>query len=463
MLSAVAIVGRPNVGKSTLFNQLTRSRDALVADYPGLTRDRRYGYAEVDDTTFVVVDTGGLDDDASELARRAERQTELAIAETDAIVFVVDYRDGLTAADERIAMTLRAAGKPVVLAVNKSEGVDTDVASAEFYRLGFGEPMSIAALHGRGVTALGRALVERLPAAEELPAPLDRDESTPTVAVIGRPNVGKSTLINRLIGSERMITSAEPGTTRDSVHVECERAGKRYVLIDTAGIRRRARVSDTVEKFSVVQSLQAIENAGVVILLLDAREGITEQDLHLLGLVLERGKALTIGVNKWDHLTVAQRRQVESQVERKLQFASFARVSYVSALHGSKIDTLLDDAMRAWEAAGRAFTTPRLNEILERAVAAHPPPIVAGRRLKLRYAHQGGRYPPIIVIHGGRAERIPQQYRRYLTNAYRDALGLVGTPLRLEFRSGENPYEGRRNTLTRRQQKRRQRVIRHRR
>ena len=260
-----------------------------------------------------------------------------------------------------------------------------------------------------------------------------------------------------------MITSAEPGTTRDSVHVDCERAGRRYVLIDTAGIRRRAKVSDTVEKFSVVQSLQAIENAGVVILLLDAQEGITEQDLHLLGLIIERGKALAIGVNKWDHLTVVQRRQIESQVARKLRFAEFARVTYVSALHGSKIDVLLDEAMRAYEAAGGNFATPRLNEILERATKAHPPPIVAGRRLKLRYAHQGGRYPPIIVIHGGRAERVPQQYHRYLTNAFREALRLVGTPLKLEFRSSENPFGDRRNPLTRRQQKRRQRVIRHRR
>jgi len=462
MLSAVAIVGRPNVGKSTLFNQLTRSRDALVADYPGLTRDRRYGYAQIDTTTFVVVDTGGLADDATELGRSAERQTELAIAETDAIVFVVDYRDGLTGADQRIAATLRASGKPVILAVNKSEGVEAELASVDFHSLGFGEPMTIAALHGRGIDALGQVLLERLPPSAA-PAPMERDESTPTVAVIGRPNVGKSTLINRLIGRERMITSAEPGTTRDSVHVDCERAGQRYVLIDTAGIRRRAKVSDTVEKFSVVQSLQAIENAGVVILLLDAQEGITEQDLHLLGLIIERGKALAIGVNKWDHLTVVQRRQIESQVARKLRFAEFARVTYVSALHGSKIDVLLDEAMRAYEAAGGNFATPRLNEILERATKAHPPPIVAGRRLKLRYAHQGGRYPPIIVIHGGRAERVPQQYQRYLTNAFREALRLVGTPLKLEFRSSENPFGDRRNPLTRRQQKRRQRVIRHRR
>jgi GTP-binding protein len=462
MLPAVAIVGRPNVGKSTLFNQLTRSRDALVADFPGLTRDRRYGYAEVDGRTVVVIDTGGLDDDASALGRLAEQQTALAIAETNLIVFVVDCRDGLTAADQRIAAALRTSGKPVLVAVNKSEGVDAELATTEFHSLGIGSPIPIAALHGRGLRALAQALLAQLPSSDE-PTALERDESLPAVAVIGRPNVGKSTLINRLLGSERMITSAEPGTTRDSVDVLCERAGQRYLLIDTAGIRRRAKVSDRIEKFSVVQSLQAIENAGVVILLLDAREAVTEQDLHLLGLVIERGKALTIGINKWDHLPLAQRRQIESQVARKLRFAGFARVSYVSALHGSNIDVLLDNAMRAYAAAGRAFATPRLNEILERATAAHPPPIVAGRRIKLKFAHQGGRFPPIIVIHGGRAERMPHQYRRYLTNAFREALGLVGTPLKLEFRSSENPFEGRRNALTRRQHKRRQRVIRHRR
>jgi GTP-binding protein len=462
MLPAIALVGRPNVGKSTLFNQLTQTRDALVADFPGLTRDRRYGYAEFDSKAFLVVDTGGLEDDTSELGRLAGRQTELAIAETDAIVFVVDYRDGLTAADERIAMSLRTADKPVILAVNKSEGVSAEIAVAEFHRLGLGVPVSIAALHGRGIDTLAELALAQLPV-ETVPAPAPSEDDVPAVAVVGRPNVGKSTLINRLIGAERMVTSAEPGTTRDSVRVPCERAGEKYVLIDTAGIRRRAKVSETVEKFSVVQSLRAIEEAGVVILLLDAQEGLTDQDLHLLGTVLERGKALTIGVNKWDHLSPELRRKIEEQIERRLQFASFARVSYISALHGSGIDGLLGAALAAYKAAGRAFATPRLNEILERAVTAHAPPIVAGRRLRLRYAHQGGRYPPIIVIHGGRAERIPDHYRRYLTNAFRQALKLEGTPLRLEFRGTENPFAGRRNVLTPRQIKRRQRVVRHRR
>ena len=462
MLPAVALVGRPNVGKSTLFNQLTRSRDALVADFPGLTRDRRYGYAEADGRRFVVVDTGGLGDDDTELAQLAARQTELAIAETDVIVFVVDHADGLTAADERIAAALRGADKPVILAVNKAEGVAPEIAEAEFHALGLGAPVSIAALHGRRLNALTRLVLEALPE-PTIQAPASDEEAGPGVAVVGRPNVGKSTLINRLIGAERMVTSAAPGTTRDSVRVPCERDGERFVLIDTAGIRRRARVNETIEKFSVVQSLGAIEEAGVVIVLIDAREGVTEQDLHLIGLVVDRGRALTIGVNKWDHLTRAQRREIEAQAERKLRFVSFVRVTFISALHGSGIDKLIEAALAAHRAAGKTFPTSELNEILERAVTAHPPPVVAGRRLRLRYAHQGGRYPPVIVIHGGRTERVPAHYRRYLTNAFREILDLEGAPLRLEFRAGENPFAGRRNVLTRRQLKRRERVRRQRR
>jgi GTP-binding protein len=462
MLPAIALVGRPNVGKSTLFNQLTRSRDALVADLPGVTRDRRYGFAEFEGRRFLVIDTGGLEDDTSELGRLAAEQTQRAIAETDTVVFVVDYRDGLTAADQRIAEALRSAGKTVLIAVNKSEGVAEDIASAEFHSLALGAPIAVAALHGRGIDRLADKVLESLPPAEVETAEPDADD-VPTVAIVGRPNVGKSTLINRLIGAERMVTSPEPGTTRDSVRVPCERGGDRYLLIDTAGIRRRARVSEAVEKFSVVQSLEAIEAAGVVILLLDAQEGLTDQDLHLLGIVLERGKALTIGVNKWDHLEPARRREIEGQVRRRLPFVSFARISYVSALHGSGIDGLLRDALDAYRAAGQTFSTPRLNEILARAVTAHAPPIVAGRRLRLRYAHQGGRYPPLIVIHGGRAERVPDRYQRYLANAFRQALKLEGAPLRLEFRSTENPFAGRRNVLTRRQVKHRERVARHRR
>lgn len=459
MLPAVALVGRPNVGKSTLFNQLTRSRDALVADFPGLTRDRRYGFGSHDGHAFLVVDTGGLGEEGDELRALAVRQTEIALEEADAVVFVVDYKDGLTAADERVAAQLRSSNKPVTVAVNKSEGLGPELAEAEFHSLGLGAPVSIAALYGR---RLGELMTQVLvPFAPVDDGEFDDSRSGPYVAVVGRPNVGKSTLINRLLGSARLITSAEPGTTRDSVHVTCRRHDKSFVLVDTAGIRRRAKVNEFIEKFSVVQSLRAIENAGVVILLVDAREGITDQDLHLIGLIVERGRAITIGVNKWDNLESAQRRQVEAQIDRKLEFVAFARITYLSALHGSGIDDVLAAALGAYDAAGLALPTPRLNAILERAMIAHSPPLVAGRRIRLRYAHQGGRHPPIIVIHGNRAERLPGHYQRYLVNFFRRTLKLEGAPLRLEFKSGDNPYAGKRNTLTRRQVKRRQRVIRH--
>ncbi|TDJ28482.1 MAG: ribosome biogenesis GTPase Der [Gammaproteobacteria bacterium] len=459
MLPAVALVGRPNVGKSTLFNQLTRSRDALVADFPGLTRDRRYGFGSHDGHAFLVVDTGGLGEEGDELRALAVRQTEIALEEADAVVFVVDYKDGLTAADERVAAQLRSSNKPVTVAVNKSEGLGPELAEAEFHSLGLGAPVSIAALYGR---RLGELMTQVLvPFAPVDDGEFDDSRSGPYVAVVGRPNVGKSTLINRLLGSARLITSAEPGTTRDSVHVTCRRHDKSFVLVDTAGIRRRAKVNEFIEKFSVVQSLRAIENAGVVILLVDAREGIIDQDLHLIGLIVERGRAITIGVNKWDNLESAQRRQVEAQIDRKLEFVAFARITYLSALHGSGIDDVLAAALNAYDAAGLALPTPRLNAILERAMIAHSPPLVAGRRIRLRYAHQGGRHPPIIVIHGNRAERLPGHYQRYLVNFFRRTLKLEGAPLRLEFKSGDNPYAGKRNTLTRRQVKRRQRVIRH--
>ncbi len=462
MLPAVALVGRPNVGKSTLFNQLTRTRDALVADFPGLTRDRRYGFGSHEGHAFIVVDTGGVGDEIGELGELgalAARQTEVAVEEADAVVFVVDYKDGLTAADERVAEQLRSTNKPVTVAVNKSEGLGPEIAEAEFHSLGLGAPVSVAALHGRRLGELMTRVLVPFDAADA--GELDDSRDSPHVAVVGRPNVGKSTLINRLLGSARLLTSPEPGTTRDSVLVPCQRNDVNFVLIDTAGIRRRARVNEFIEKFSVVQSLRAIETAGVVILLVDAREGITDQDLHLIGLVVDRGRAITIGVNKWDNLESTQRREVDAQIDRKLEFVAFARITHLSALHGSGIDDVIAAALDAYAAGGRNLPTPRLNSILERAMIAHPPPLVAGRRIRLRYAHQGGRRPPIVVIHGNRAERLPDHYRRYLINFFRRALQLEGAPLRLEFKTGDNPYAGRRNTPTRRQVKRRQRLIRH--
>ena len=446
MLPVVALVGRPNVGKSTLFNQLTRSRDALVADYPGLTRDRRYGFADAGGRTLVVIDTGGLANDEGELASLAARQALAAMDEADAVVFVVDCREGLTAADDHIARRLRVRGKPVLVAVNKSEGLAPELAAAEFHALGLGFPVSIAALHGRRISALLATILELFPGdADGLEATATERFDRPRLAVVGRPNVGKSTLINRLLGTERLITSPIPGTTRDSVQVPCERGDRHFVLIDTAGIRRRARVRDSIEKFSVVQSLQAIESSGVVICMLDAREGVTEQDLHLVGLSVQRGRALTIAVNKWDGIETSRRRRIEGEVARRLAFADFARISYISALHGSGIDGAIDAALRAYEAAGREMPTPELNRILEQALVAHSPPLVGGRRIRLRYAHQGGRHPPVVVIHGSRPDLLPGHYRRYLANSFRKAFRLEGAPLRLEFKSGGNPFAGRRN------------------
>jgi len=460
VLSAVAIVGRPNVGKSTLFNRLTRSRDALVADLPGVTRDRRYGIAVFDDRSFLVIDTGGLSTaDSNVFGSQIDEQVEIALDEANVVVLVMDYKDGVTAEDGLIADRLRRSGKPVLIAVNKSEGVAPGLAEAEFHALGIGEPVGIAAMHGQGIGRLCERIIAFLGPDDETRE--QQADTGPRIAVIGRPNVGKSTFVNRLLRANRQVTSAEPGTTRDSILVPCERDGQRFALIDTAGIRRRARVMDSVEKFSIVQSLQAVHDAEVVIVMLDAREGVTDQDVHLVGIALEQGRALVIGLNKWDGLDSSERRQVERQAQRKLDFVPFAVVHYLSALHGSGISEVIHSALEAYESAGRSLATPRLNEVLAAAVAAHPPPIVRGRQVRLRYAHQGGRFPPLIVIHGNQVERLPAHYRRYLENAFRSALKLRGTPIRIELKSGENPFAGRRNKLTPRQERRRQRLFKH--
>jgi GTP-binding protein len=455
----VALVGRPNVGKSTLFNRLTRSRDALVADHPGVTRDRRYGLATHGERRLLIIDTGGLESvEPDAMGALVARQVELAVEEAQVVVLVTDYKDGLTVEDQRIADRLRLAGRQIVVAVNKSEGQPAEIAESEFHVLGVGQPIGIAAKHGRGIGRLLDVICADLPESDgaDLPA-----GSGPRIAVVGRPNVGKSTLINRLLGRPQQVTSDVPGTTRDSVLIPCERDGQAFVLVDTAGIRRRARVSDAIEKFSIVQSLQAIAEAQAVMFLLDATEGITDQDLHLIGVVIEQGRALTIGINKWDGLPQRDRSRILREVDRQLGFVEFVDVQPVSALHGSGIAELLQSALSAHEAAGRTVATPRLNEILGRILEENPPPIVRGRRIRLRYAHQGGRYPPTIVIHGSQAERVPAHYRRYLENAFRAVLRLRGTPVRIELRSGENPFAGRRNKLTPRQQRRRKRVIRH--
>jgi GTP-binding protein len=458
MLPAVAIVGRPNVGKSTLFNRLTATRDALVADYPGLTRDRRYGIGSAAGRRFIVIDTGGLAiGDSETITALVAEQVALAIEEADAVVFVVDHKSGATPEDVRIAERLRRESKTVVIAVNKSEGVGREMAEAEFHTLGLGAPVGIAALHGQGVEQLMLTALAGFPAEEEA---ADAGEMGPKVAVIGRPNVGKSTLINRLLGENRLITSPEPGTTRDSIHVPCERDGKKFVLVDTAGIRRRPRVTEAIEKYSVVQSLQAIEDAGAVIAVLDARANVTEQDVHLIGLAAERGRALAIAVNKWDGISSHERRLIEREVDRRLDFVPYASMHYVSALHGSGIAELVKAALIAYKNAGVELATPRLNRVLEDAMQVNPPPMVRGRQVRLRYAHQGGKYPPLVIVHGTQAEKIPDHYKRYLENAFREALKLRGTPVRIELRTTDNPYAARRTKLTPRQGKNRRRMLR---
>ncbi len=470
MLPIVAIVGRPSVGKSTLFNALTRTRAAIVADVPGVTRDRQYGYAQVGEYPCVLIDTGGLVEHPQPLEAQIRRQTERAIAEADGVIFVADARAGLTARDEFIARELRRSGKPVVCALNKSEGLEPDIAAAEFHRLGLGPPHPIAAAHGQGTRELLDALLAMLPESATgatVPAaqtarppgpaapsgPAEPSQIDPTgaadpgairVAIIGRPNVGKSTLVNRLLGEERVIASEQPGTTRDSILVPFERDGQRFLLVDTAGIRRRARVEDPVERASIGRTLQAIAEAHVVILVVDAHDAIGEQDASVLGLALERGRVLMIAVNKWDGIDPEQREQIRDQMQLKLDFAPFAPVHYISARHGTGVGELMRDVIRGYAGAMRAMPTPELTRALQGALEAHQPPLVRGRRIKLRYAHQGGRNPPRIVIHGNQTGAVPEAYRRYLANVFRQQFDLYATPVAIEFRTDLNPYEPRR-------------------
>jgi GTPase len=459
MLPVIALVGRPNVGKSTLFNVLTRSRDALVADMPGLTRDRHYGVCRLGEREFVVVDTGGLTGDKEGMGALTARQAQLAIEEADRIVFVVDAREGLLAADRNIMAALRRQDKPILLAVNKTDGVDESAAMAEFSTLGFSAPLALASSHGRGVPALVEAIQADLPAIDPDAITEDPQEGI-RVAIIGRPNVGKSTLVNRLLGEERVIVSDVAGTTRDSIRVALERDGKRYTLIDTAGVRRRARVEEAVEKFSVIKTLQSIAAAHVAVVLLDAQEGVSEQDATLIGYVLEEGRALVIAANKWDGLSTYERDQCKSSLSRKLDFVGFARNVTLSALHGSGIAELMRAINRAHASATREFGSAELTRALEKAYESHQPPLVHGHAPKLRFAHPGGSNPPKIIIHGSRTKHIAVNYRRYLENFFRKRFKLEGTPIQIEFREAENPFAGKKNELTERQVKKRQRLIR---
>jgi GTP-binding protein len=457
MLPVIALVGRPNVGKSTLFNLLTGTRDALVADQPGLTRDRQYGYGKLGAIPYLVVDTGGLVDDAHGVEQLMARQTLRAIEEADRVLFLVDARAGSTPSDHYIARNLRRLGKQVIVVANKAEGVDAASAAAEFYQLGLGDPQSISATHGDGV----RALMER--ALADVQATMPEDAAGPDdirVAVIGRPNVGKSTLINRLLGEDRLIAFDQPGTTRDAVHVPFERDGHRYLLIDTAGVRRRARVEEAIEKFSIVKALQAVDSANVVIGVIDAQDTVAEQDASLFGLVAERGRALVIAVNKWDGIPADKRDEIRAGLDLRLPFLDFAPIHFISALHGSGVGELMRAVHHAYEASMREMPTPELTRVLESAVQQHQPPLVRGRRIKLRYAHQGGRNPPVIIVHGNQVQHVPDAYRRYLSNVFRRNFNLEGTPVRVEFRSDENPFKGKRNPLTPRQVRSRRRLMR---
>jgi GTP-binding protein len=458
MLPVVAIVGRPNVGKSTIFNALTRTRDALVADMPGVTRDRQYGISVVGESPCVLVDTGGLVAQAEGIDYLTAQQVHQAIEESQLVMFVVSARDGLTLEDQEIAQLLREHDRPVVLVGNKTDGTNPDIALAEFAALGMGQALAVAASHRHGMTNLMEEVTGVLPPTEAGETAEEEDSNRLRLAIVGRPNVGKSTLVNRMLGEERVMAFDQPGTTRDTISVMMEHGGVKYELIDTAGVRRRARVTDMVEKFSVIKALQAIDRAHVVVLMLDATEGITDQDTTLLGHVLQQGRALVIGLNKWDGMGEYDRKQVLSEMDRRLQFVPWARIVRLSALHGSGLRELYAAVREAWRSATIEMPTPELTRVLLKAFENHQPPMSQGRSSRLRFAHSGGNCPPRIIIHGNRTDAIPASYKRYLENVFIRHFKLRGTPLRIEFRSGDNPFKDNRNKLTSRQVAKRKRL-----
>lgn len=498
MTPVVALVGRPNVGKSTLFNRLTRTRDALVADFPGLTRDRKYGHANIAGYDFIVIDTGGIDGTEDGVEEKMAEQSLLAIEEADVVLFLVDARAGLLPADIGIAQYLRQREKTTVVVANKTDGIDADSHCAEFYQLGLGDVEQIAAAQGRGVAQLIEQVLAPLAAQlttdqaienndsadeesdewetdfdfnnEEDTALLDEvlenetdnesvEEKNIKIAIVGRPNVGKSTLTNRILGEERVVVYDMPGTTRDSIYIPMERDGQQYTLIDTAGVRKRGKVNLAVEKFSVIKTLQAIQDANVVLLTIDAREGISDQDLSLLGFILNAGRSLVIVVNKWDGLSQDIKDQVKSELDRRLDFIDFARVHFISALHGSGVGNLFDSVKEAYACATQKTSTSMLTRILRIAADEHQPPLVNGRRVKLKYAHPGGYNPPIIVIHGNQVEKLADSYKRYLGNYFRKSLKIIGSPIRIQFQEGNNPFAGKKNKLTPNQLRKRKRLM----
>lgn len=461
MKPVVALVGRPNVGKSTLFNQLTRRRDAIVADFPGLTRDRQYGIGRLGERSYVVVDTGGIGEGEEGIDAPMSGQSRAAMDEADVILFMLDGRSGLTAADQEIASYLRNLQKPVHLLVNKTDGLNEAVAASDFYALGWEQLHAIAAVHGRGVRAMIDQVLVDFPEEDRPSGAVEDNPDSIRVAILGRPNVGKSTLVNRLLGEERVVVFDQAGTTRDAIEIPFERRGQHYTLIDTAGIRRRGRVHEAVEKFSVIKALQAMEQAHIVLLVIDACEGITDQDLSVLTHVVEAGRSLIVVVNKWDGLDADHKKSIRTELKRRLSFAPWIRVHFISALHGTGVGDLYPLIENAWQSAFCKVSTGRLTRLLEDLVATHQPPMVGRYRAKLRYAHLGGSNPPIIVVHGNRVESLPSSYHRYLENRFRELLKLEGTPVRLEFRNSDNPYAGRKNELSERQIRRRKRLIKH--
>lgn len=507
MIPVFALVGRPNVGKSTLFNRLTKSRDALVADYAGLTRDRKYGEGQHLGTRFMLIDTGGITGDEQGIDAAMAEQSMLAVEEANAVLFLVDSREGLTPTDQQLAATLREDGRHVFLVANKIDGVNPDVAMAEFHELGFDNVFPITANQGRGVKQLIEAVLEshlaRVSASSVAlsvenaqsgqsssnspsnsqpfsdPQQLNQSEQSDSqnnaqnpeessgdasqrrikIAIVGRPNVGKSTLVNRLLGEDRVIVFDMPGTTRDSIYIDYERAGKPYTIIDTAGVRRRKNIKLAVEKFSIVKTLRAIDDANVVILMIDAREGLVDQDMHLMGSAIESGRALVVAVNKWDGLESEEKEWIKSELERRLRFVSFADLHFISALHGTGVGHLYESIEKSFAAATDKMGTNQLTRILQDATSSHQPPLVRGHRIKLRYAHTGGHNPPIIVIHGNQTADVPSHYTRYLEKVFRRELGLHGTPVRIEYRSSDNPYAGKKNKLNARQVAKKRRLM----
>jgi len=448
MRPVIALVGRPNVGKSTLFNRLTRSRDALVANIPGLTRDRQYGQGVLGNRPYIVIDTGGITGDEQGIDFEMASQSLQAIEEADAVLFLVDAKDGLTPVDTSILDHLRKNNKKVYLVVNKVDGLDVDQALAEFYSTGVEQLYPITATQGRGVSKMMDNVLSAFPQDEIEDEDQQVDQGNIKIAIAGCPNVGKSTLVNRMLGEERVVVYDQPGTTRDSIFIPFERHGKHYTLIDTAGIRRRGKTREVAEKFSVVKSLQSIQDANVVVMVLDARKGIVEQDLHLLDYVIEAGRGLVIALNKWDGMDVDQRAHVKSEIKRRLSFADFAQVHFISALHGTGVGDLYKSIHKAYQSSRKELSTNLLTRILQAATAEHAPPTVNNRRIKLRYAHTGGHNPPIIVIHGKQTEKLPDSYRRFLEKYFRKALKLEGTPVRIELKSSENPFIEKEKHLT---------------